>query len=120
MNAEQAGDLYLEIAFNPHSIYRVKGKDVYLDLPVTPWEAALGEKIIVPTPLGRMKMKIPPGSAQGRQMRLKGKGIPAKVAGDLYVNLQIALQSADTAEAREAYETLKRVAGFNPRQHLEV
>lgn len=120
MNAEQAGDLYLEIAFNPHSIYRVKGKDVYLDLPVTPWEAALGEKIIVPTPLGRMKMKIPPGSAQGRQMRLKGKGIPAKVAGDFYVNLQIALQSADTAEAREAYETLKRVAGFNPRQHLEV
>jgi len=120
MNSGQAGDLYLEIGFNPHSIYRVKGKAVYLDLPVTPWEAALGEQIIVPTPLGRMKMKIPPGSTHGKQMRLKGKGIPAKVPGDFNVNLQIVVPPADTAEAREAYETLKRVAGFNPRRHLGV
>ncbi len=120
MNPGQAGDLYLEIGFNLHSIYKVKGKDVYLDLPVAPWEAALGEQIIVPTPLGRMKMKIPPGSIHGRQMRLKGKGIPAKVPGDFYVNLQIVVPPAATAEAREAYETLKRVAGFNPRQHLGV
>lgn len=120
MNSGQVGDLYLEIGFNPHSIYRVKGKDVYLDLPVTPWEAALGEQIMLPTPLGRMKMKIPPGSTHSRQMRLKGKGIPAKVPGDFYVNLQIVVPPADTAEAREAYETLKRVAGFNPRKYLGV
>jgi len=120
MNAEQAGDLYLEIEFNPHSIYKVKGKDVYLDLPIAPWEAALGEQIVIPTPLDKMKMKIPAGSTHGKQMRLKGKGIPAKVPGDFYVNLQIVVPSADTADAREAYEALKRAAGFNPRQHLGV
>lgn len=120
MNAGQAGDLYLEIEFNPHSVYRVKGKDVYLDLPIAPWEAALGEQIMVPTPLDKMKMKIPPGSTHGKQMRLKGKGIPAKVPGDFYVNLQIVVPSADTPDAREAYEALKRAAGFNPRHHLGV
>lgn len=120
MNAGQAGDLYLEIEFNPHSVYRVKGKDVYLDLPIAPWEAALGEQIMVPTPLDKMKMKIPAGSTHGKQMRLKGKGIPAKVPGDFYVNLQIVVPSADTPDAREAYEVLKRAAGFNPRQHLGV
>lgn len=120
MDAEQAGDLYLEIEFNPHSIYKVKGKDVYLDLPIAPWEAALGEQIMVPTPLDKMKMKIPAGSTHGKQMRLKGKGIPAKVPGDFYVNLQIVVPSADTPDAREAYEALKRAAGFNPRQHLGV
>jgi len=120
MNAEQAGDLYLEIDFNLHSIYKVKGKDVYLDLPITPWEAALGEQIMVPTPLNKMKIKIPPGSIHGKQMRLKEKGIPAKVPGDFYINLQIIVPPADTTEAREAYETLKRATGFNPRQHLGV
>jgi curved DNA-binding protein len=120
MNAEQAGDLYLEVEFNPHSMYKVKGKDVYLDLPITPWEAALGEQILVPAPRDRIKMKIPSGSTHGKQMRLKGKGIPAKVPGDFYVNLQIVVPPADTAEAREAYQTLKRASGFNPRQHLGV
>ncbi len=75
---------------------------------------------MVPTPLDKMKMKIPPGSTHGKQMRLKGKGIPAKVPGDFYVNLQIVVPSADTADAREAYEALKRADGFNPRQHLGV
>lgn len=120
MNSGQVGDLYLEVDFNPHSTYRVKGKDVYLDLPVTPWEAALGEQIMVPTPLGRIRMKIPPGSTHGRQMRLKGKGIPAKVPGDFYVNLKIVVPPADSADTRKAYEILKRAAGFNPRQHLGV
>jgi len=120
IDAGQAGDLYLEIGFKPHSIYTVEGKNVYLNLPVTPWEAALGDKVTVPTPLGKMKLKIPSGSTHGKQMRLKGKGIPAKVPGDFYVNLQIVVPSADSTEVREAYETLKRVAAFNPRQHLGV
>ena len=120
MNPGQAGDLYLEICFNTHSIYRVTGKDVYLDLPITPWEAALGEQIIVPTPIDRMKMRIPAGSTHGRQMRLRGKGIPAKVPGDFFVNLKIVVPAAETAEVREAYEALKRAARFNPRQHLGV
>jgi len=120
INAGQAGDLYLEIGFNPHSVYRVEGKNVYLDLPVTPWEAALGDQVTVPTPLGKIKLKIPPGSTHGKQMRLKGKGIPAKVPGDFYVNLQVVVPTADSTEVREAYETLKRAAAFNPRQHLGV
>jgi len=65
-------------------------------------------------------MKIPAGSTQGKQMRLKGKGIPAKVPGDFYVVLQIVVPPADTDKAREAYETLKQAAAFNPRRHLEV
>ncbi|MBT8133506.1 MAG: DnaJ domain-containing protein, partial [Gammaproteobacteria bacterium] len=76
----KAGDLYLEIEFNPHSIYRVDGRDVYLDLPVTPWEAALGASVKVPTPGGLVDMKIKPGSASGSKMRLKGRGIPASSA----------------------------------------
>lgn len=80
----------------------------------------MGEQIMVPTPLGRMRMTLPAGLTQSRQMRLRNKGIPAKTPGDIYVNLQIITPPADTPEAKEAYETLKRVAGFNPRQHLGV
>jgi len=120
MGDGQAGDLYLEIEFNPHPIYRIEGKDVYLDLPITPWEAALGEQVTIPTPVGRVSMKIPSGSTQGKQMRLKGKGIPAKVAGNFYVILQIVVPPADTAKVRESYEALKQATKFNPRQHLEV
>jgi len=116
----QPGDLFLEIEFNAHSIYRVEGKNVYLQLPVTPWEAALGEQITVPTPVGKVKLKIPPGSSHGKQMRLKGKGIPAQAPGDFYVNLEIAVLPAESSEVRQAYETLKKVAGFNPRHHLGV
>jgi len=119
MGGGQTGDLYLEIEFNPHSRYRVEGKDVYLDLPVTPWEAALGEQLTVPTPVGKVNMKIPAGSTQGKQMRLKGKGIPAKVPGDFYVVLRIVVPPADTDKAREAYETLKQAVDFHPRRHLE-
>src|SRR5690606_19387416 len=71
------GDLYLEVAFEPHPLYRVDGLDVTMDVPVTPWEAALGAKITVPTPSGNVELKIPPGSGQGRRLRLKGRGIPA-------------------------------------------
>ena len=67
-----AGDLYLEIGFKPHSFYHVEGRDIYLDLPVTPWEAALGSTVKVPTPSGIVEMKIPPGSGSGSGSRGKG------------------------------------------------
>ena len=120
MGSGQASDLYLEIGFNPHPVYTVKERDVYLDLPITPWEAALGDQITLPTPLGKMKMTIPAGSTHGKQLRLKGKGIPSKVPGDIYVNLQIVVPPADTPATQQAYEALKRAAGFNPRRHLGV
>ncbi len=117
----EPGDLYLEVEFRPHPFYRVEGKDVYLDLPVAPWEAALGAKVKVPTPAGAVDLKIPAGSAAGRKLRLKGKGIPAKQPGDFYVVLQIALPPADDDKARAAYEEFgKAFPGFNPRARLGV
>ena len=110
------GDLFLEIEFNPHPRYRVDGKDVYLDLPLAPWEAALGATVDVPTPEGEVQLTVPPGSAAGRKLRLKGKGIPSQPPGDLYAVLSIALPPADTPRAREAYAAMaKAFDGFHPR-----
>ena len=114
------GDLYLEVQFKPHAFYHVEGKDVFLDLPVAPWEAALGATIKVPTPGGQVDLKIPAGSTGGRKLRLKGRGIPSKSPGDLYVVLQIALPKADNDAARRAYEALEEATGFNPRNHMGV
>lgn len=117
----ESGDLYLEVEFRPHPLYRVEGKDVWLDLPVAPWEAALGASVKVPTPAGSLDLKIPANSSGGRKLRLKGKGIPAKDPGDLYVALQIALPPAGDEAAREAYTQLGKAFGsFNPRAHLGV
>ena len=120
MGQGPAGDLYLEIEFNPHSIYRVEGRDVYLDVPVTPWEAALGATIKVPTPAGPVDMKIKAGAASGNKLRLKGRGIPGKPAGDLYVILDIALPPADTESARTLYRDMQQRLDFNPRTRLGV
>src|SRR5256885_1507288 len=115
-----SGDLYLEIAFAPHPHFRVDGRDVYLDLPVAPWEAALGASVTAPTPDGSVQLTIPAGSSSGRKLRLKGKGLPSDPPGDLYAVLTIAVPPADTPAAREAYAALARsVPGFNPRQALE-
>lgn len=116
----RAGDLFLEIQFKAHPLYKVEGKDVYLNLPITPWEAALGEKVKVPTPTGTIDLQIPSNSSNGRKMRLKARGIPAKQAGDLYVVLNVVLPKADTEEARTAYAELKKAADFNPRQSMGV
>ena len=110
-----AGDLFLEIAFNPHPRFRVDGRDVYVDLPLAPWEAALGAAVSAATPDGDVELTIPPGSAAGRKLRLKGKGIPGTPAGDLYVVLAIALPGADGPKARAAYEAFAAAFDFNPR-----
>ena len=113
-----AGDLYLEVAFNPHPVYRAEGADVYLDLPVAPWEAALGATVQVPTPSGRLDLKVPAGSAGGSKLRLKGRGLPARTPGDLYVVLRIALPGADTPKARALYEKMRDELNFDPRATL--
>jgi curved DNA-binding protein len=112
--------LFLEIAFNNHPLYRVLETDVYLDLPVTPWEAALGTKIKVPTPEGNVDLKIPPNSRQGSKLRLTGRGLPARVPGDFYVVLQIALPPANTEKAKAVYQKMHEELDFNPRQALGV
>lgn len=118
--AGPAGDLYLEIEFRPHPFYRVDGNDMYLELPVAPWEAALGATAKVPTPAGTVDLKIPPGSGSGRKLRLKGRGIPARPPGDLYVVLKIALPAADSAAAQALYRKMEQELAFNPRAHLGV
>lgn len=110
-----AGDLYLEVAFNPHPLFRVDDRDVHVNLNLAPWEAALGAKVEAPTPEGPIQLTIPPGSAAGRQMRLKGRGIPGQPAGDLYVALSVVLPPATTEAEQEAYRAMARAFKFNPR-----
>jgi curved DNA-binding protein len=112
------GDLYLEVAFNPHRLFKVDGRDLYLDLPITPWEAALGATINLPTLGGRVDMKIPPGSQAGQKLRLKGRGLPGRVAGDQYVNFTIVAPRAETEKARELYRQMATEMDFNPRTGL--
>ncbi len=120
MGNGKAGDLYLEIEFRPHGFYRVEGADVYLELPLAPWEAALGASVKVPTPSGAIDLKIPANSQAGKKLRLKGRGIPAKTPGDLYVVLQIALPPADNDKARAIYERMKEELEFDARATMEV
>jgi curved DNA-binding protein len=112
-----AGDLYLEIAFNPHPQFRTDGRDVYLDLPLAPWEAALGALVTAATPEGPVQLTIPPNSAAGRQLRLKGRGVPGTMPGDLYVVLKLVLPPAESESAREAYRVMAKAFDFNPRTH---
>jgi curved DNA-binding protein len=113
-----AGDLFLEVNFNADPVFRADGRDVYLDLPLAPWEAALGASVPVPTPEGPVQLTIPPNSVAGRQLRLKGRGIPGSPSGDLYAILKIALPPADTEAAREAYRAMAKGFEFDPRDHL--
>jgi len=115
-----AGDLYLEVEFKPHPFYRIEGRDLYLDLPIAPWEAALGAKVKVPTPGGVVDLKIPPNSRSGRKLRLKGRGIPDSPAGDLYVVLQIVTPPAESEKAKALYRQMERELKFNPRARLGV
>lgn len=110
-----SGDLYLQVVFREHPLYRVDGADLYLDLPVAPWEAALGLGIKAPTPAGTVDLKIPANSNQGRKLRLKGRGLPGKAAGDLYVVLQVSLPPADNEDARALYKQMQEQLEFNPR-----
>ncbi len=115
-----AGDLYLEVGFRPHPFYRAEGRDIYLDLPVAPWEAALGATVKAPTPGGTVDLKVPAGSSSGRKLRLKGRGIPGNPSGDLYVVLRIALPPARDERSKALYRNMERELAFNPRAGLGV
>jgi curved DNA-binding protein len=109
------GDLLLEVHFRTHARLRVEGRDLFMTLPLTPWEAALGSVVQVDLPEGGINLRIPEGSQSGRQMRLRGKGIPGEPAGDLLVELLVVLPSADSEKARALYETMARELAFDPR-----
>jgi curved DNA-binding protein len=114
-----AGDLYLEIEFKPHPRFRLDGADVYVDLPLAPWEAALGANVEAATPEGAVQLTIPKGSSAGRKLRLKGRGLPARgksAPGDLYAVLTIALPPATAEKDRDAYTAMATsFADFDPR-----
>ena len=112
-----AGDLYLSVELVPHALFRLEGRDLYTTVPVTPWEAALGAEVTLPT-LGRaVHVKIPAGSSSGRKIRLKGKGFPdAKSgAGDLYAEISIRVPEELSVEERKLFEQLADVSTFAPR-----
>jgi curved DNA-binding protein len=116
----KAGDLYLEIEFKPHKVYKVDGADLYLDLPITPWEAALGASVEVPTPEGAVKLTIPAGTSSSRKLRLKGRGIPGTPPGNLFVTTHITVPPADSDAARALYKEMEQVMAYNPRSSIGV
>jgi curved DNA-binding protein len=114
------GDLYLEVSFEPHPFYTADGRDILLEVPVTPWEAALGATLPVPTLGGKVDLKIPPNSRSGSKLRLKGRGLPGKPPGDQIVTLRIETPAATTAEQRAVYEKMRETMPMNPRHGLGV
>lgn len=116
-----AGDLYLEIDIQPHAHFTLQGKDIYLNLPVTPWEAALGATINVPTLGGKVGLKLQPGSQSGQKLRLKDRGMPGKPhGGDQYAVLQIFTPPASSHEQKQLYEKMAQDLPFNPRKDWGV
>ena len=110
------GDLYLEIAFYPDRLFRAEKRDIHLTVPITPWEAALGSTITVPTLSGNVQLKTPPNSQNGKKLRLKGKGLCAgALHGDQIVTLEIVIPEATTEEQKKLYKTMAEIMPFNPR-----
>src|SRR5258706_15040051 len=122
LNGGRDGDLYLNIALHPHSLYRVSGHDLYLDLPLAPWEAVLGATVEVPTMGGTVRLKVPPNTHAGRQLRLAGRGMPKPGGkeGDLYAIAQIVVPTAASERERELFRELAEGSTFNPRGHFKI
>jgi curved DNA-binding protein len=113
-----SGDLFLRVRVKPHPRFRVEGRDLYVDLPVAPWEAALGAEVPVPTLAGSVRLKVPQGSSTGRRLRLRGQGLPSPdgSAGDLYAVLAVHVPKRLSKEEREPFEQLASVSHFDPRK----
>jgi len=114
--ATEPGDLYIQIHIQSHSDYTLDGRDLHLNIPVTPWEAALGDKITVNTLAGRLRLTVPPGSQTGKRLKLAGKGLPGKPPGDLFVTLNIVTPKPRTEADRKLYEQMARDMPMNPRE----
>jgi curved DNA-binding protein len=107
--------LLFRIRLRPHSLYILQGKDVQIELPLAPWEAALGAKVAVPTLGGKVELTIPAGAQTGQKLRLRGRGLPGVPSGDQLVSIKLVTPAAETAQAKEAYERMKRDLKFDPR-----
>lgn len=111
-----AGDLLLEVQFNPHKRYRCEGHDLHMELPLAPWEAALGATLELSLPDSNIKVRVPAHAQSGQQLRVRGKGLPSTPPGDLLLELRVVLPAANSNRARELYQTMARELNFNPRQ----
>jgi len=109
------GDLFLEVRFEPHRVFRADGCDILVELPVSPWEASLGGVVTAPTLGGKVELKIPPDSQTGQRLRLKGRGLPGDPPGDEYVILKLVNPPGDLAGVRDAYRKMAETVRFNPR-----
>jgi curved DNA-binding protein len=120
LNGGRDGDLYLNISLRPHPLYRATGHDLYLDLPLAPWEAVLGTAVEVPTPGGVVRLKVPPGTQAGRHLRLPNRGLPKpkEGQGDLYAIVQIVVPSVVGETERDLYQKLSNDSAFDPRAHF--
>ncbi|MGH3480089.1 MAG: DnaJ C-terminal domain-containing protein, partial [Nocardioidaceae bacterium] len=113
-----SGDLYLVIRIAPHRRYRVEGRDIYVELPITAWEAALGARVALDTPGGEAKVQVPPTTSSGRRLRLRGRGMPGPAGrnGDLYAEVRIVMPQRLTDDERRLYEQLAATSTFDPRR----
>lgn len=117
LNGGPDGNLYLNIALQPHPVFRVTGSDLYLDLPLAPWEAALGASVEVPTPGGPVMLKVPAGTSSGDQLRLGGRGLPKRHegAGNLYAITKIVVPGPPGDREQALYRQLAEASNFDPR-----
>jgi curved DNA-binding protein len=121
-NGGRDGDLYLNIVLHPHPLFRVSGHDLYLDLPLTPWEAVLGASVEVPTPGGPVRLKIPAGTRAGQHLRLPKRGLPKPHTGegDLFAIVQISVPGGVSERERALYRQLAEASTFDPRGHFNA
>jgi curved DNA-binding protein len=109
------GKLIFRVRIREHHLYSLVGKDVYVDLPLAPWEAALGAKVAVPTLKGTVELTVPAGAQSGQKLRLRGRGFPGAPAGDQLVVIKVVAPPAQTPQARALYERMQRDFDFDPR-----
>ena len=121
LNGGPDGNLYINISLHPHEVYRVSGHDLYMDLPLAPWEAVLGTTVRVPTLRGAVRLKVPAGIRAGQQLRIANRGLPKPHAGagDLFAIIQIVVPTVVGEKEKELFKTLGEHSHFNPRAHLE-
>jgi curved DNA-binding protein len=107
--------LVFRIRVRPHALYALQGRDVQIELPLAPWEAALGAKVAVPTLGGTVELTVPAGAQSGQKLRLRGRGFPGTPNGDQIVSIKLVTPAAQSAQAKEAYERMKSEFNFDPR-----
>lgn len=114
----EPGDLLLEVHIRPHRLFHLRGKDIHVDVPITPWEAALGGTIPAPTLGGKVELKVPKGSQTGTRLRLKGRGLPGQNTGDQYVSLKIVNPPLDTPQSEDFFKSMAEAFDFDPRASM--